>query len=159
AADLMEGASMAGPARDWLAANRGALNGRFRLLQRRYPALSPEPVLLMCRELLSGVAGQGEEGTAELLGTVYDLILLHARRGTLAPGGGSQPGIRVLLGKTAVRIRRLLLPQPRRLLGALSNAVENLGARGVEFASGIADLADVLKPGDDLLDAGAVLAW
>jgi hypothetical protein len=148
-----------GPARDWLAARRQELNGRFRTAQRRFPGLDPGAVLALCRELLPDLAGKGESGSAELLSCVYDLILLHAGRGTLAPGGGTAPGIGVLLRETLPRVRRLLLARPLYLPAALSNAVENLGARGTALARGLADLAGDLADGDALLDAGAVLAW
>ena len=69
-----------GPARDWLAAKRQELNGRFRLAHRRFPRLSPETVLSLCREVLPPLAGAGEPGNAELLASVYELILLHAGR-------------------------------------------------------------------------------
>jgi hypothetical protein len=65
----------------------------------------------------------------------------------------------VLLREAFPRLRRLLLGRPLYLPAALSNAVENLGARGAELARGLADLADDLADGDALLGAGAVLAW
>src|SRR5262249_20242669 len=96
---------------------------------------------------------------ADLLSAAYDLILLHAGRGTLSPEGGSVAGIGALLRDTFPRLRRLLLTRPRALPGALSNAVENLGARGVEFPRDLAAVADALRTGDELLEAGVVLAW
>jgi hypothetical protein len=150
---------IAGPARDWLVANRQGLNGRFRRAQRSFPQLDPQAVLALCRELLPPLAGVGENGSADLLSSAYDLILLHAGRGTLAPGGGSLPGIGVLLRETLPRLRRLLLTRPQSVPPALSNAVENLGARGPEFARALAMMADFLPGADALLDAGAVLAW
>lgn len=155
-ADVAEIAS--GPLRDWLATNRQTLNGRFRLAQRRFPQLEPDTVLALCHELLPPLAGQGEGGTAALLSAAYDLVLLHAGRGTLAVGGGL-PGVHALLRQTFPRIRGLLLTRPQYLPGALSNAVENLGPRGAELAHGLAAVAEFIQDGDQLLDAGAVLAW
>ncbi len=146
-----------GPARDWLAARRQELNGRFQAARRRFPRLEPAAVLLLCREVLPGLAGDGERGTAELLSAVYDLLLLHAGRGTLAPGGVSPIG--VLLREAFPRLRKLLLARPLYLPAALSNAVENLGSRDTEMARGLAEMAGDLADGDALLDAGAVLAW
>jgi hypothetical protein len=151
--------TLSGPLRDWLAAMRSDLNGRFRQAQRRFPQLDPDAVLALCRELLPPLAGAGEPGTADLLSAAYDLILLHAGRGTLSPDGGSNPGIGVLLRDAFPRLRRLLLTRPRALPGALSNAVENLGPRGVEFARAVAAVADALQTGDELREAGVVLAW
>jgi hypothetical protein len=154
-----ETVATSGPLRDWLAAMRSDLNGRFRQAQRRFPQLDPDAVLTLCRELLPPLAGSGEPGSADLLSAAYDLILLHAGRGTLSPEGGSVAGIGVLLRDTFPRLRRLLMTRPRSLPGALSNAVENLGPRGVEFARDVAAVADALQTGDELLEAGVVLAW
>jgi hypothetical protein len=147
-----------GPVRDWLASQRAALNGRFRLAQRRFPALAPDAVLDLCRDILPPLAGAGAASTGELLSAVYDLILLHAGRGTLAPGGGTT-AVGVLLRETFPALRPLLAARPRQLPGALSNAVENLGPNGVAFARGLAALASCVRQPEELLDAGAVLAW
>lgn len=148
---------IAGPARDWLAARRAELNGRFRLAQRRFPSLDADGVLALCRELLPPLAGPDAASAAELLSAVYDLILLHAGRGVLAPG--AQSAVAVLLRETFPALRPLLAARPRHLPGALSNAVENVGPRGVAFARGLAALAPHVGRPEDLLDAGAVLAW
>jgi hypothetical protein len=153
---------IAGPARDWLEASRGALNGRFRLAQRRFPKLDLQAVLALIAELLPPLAGEGEDGSADLLSSAYDLILLHAGRGTLAPapgGGGSHAGISFLLRHTFPRLRHLLLARPGFLPAALSNATENLGRGGADFAREIAGIAGFLRNAGDLLEAGTVLAW
>jgi hypothetical protein len=150
-------AVIAGPVRDWLAAQRQQLNGRFRLARRRFASLDADTVLALCRELLPPLAGPDASSGAELLSAVYDLILLHAGRGLLAPG--AQTGVAVLLRETFPVLRPLLAARPQLLPGALSNAVENLGARGVGFARGLAVLAPHVGRPEDLLDAGAVLAW
>jgi hypothetical protein len=153
---------ISGPLRDWLAAERQALNGRFRGMRQRFPKLDGEALLALCREFLPAVAGDDTGEAGELLHAVYDLLLLHAARGTLAPqsaGGGSQPGIRALFTTTFPRMRRLLLARPRYLPGALSNAVENLGQRGEAFACRIAEISAAVEQPDALLYAGVVLAW
>jgi hypothetical protein len=155
-ADMGE-AVIAGPVRDWLAGQRAALNGRFQSARRRFPALDGDAVLALCRELLPPLAGPDAGASAELLAAVYDLILLHAGRGTLSPGG-AQP-VAVLLRETFPALRPLLAARARHLPGALSNAVENLGPRGLAFARALVPLAPVLTRPEELLDAGAVLAW
>jgi len=115
-------------------------------------------VLPLCRELLPPLAGVGEPGSNELLASVYELILLHVGRGTLGSVSTS-PAIGELLRVTFPRLRPLLLARPKDLPAALSNAVENLGGRGVELARGLGDFANLVTDGDELLNAGAVLAW
>ena len=148
---------IAGPVRDWLAAQRKELNARFRLAQRRFPSLDADAVLALCRELLPPLAGPDAASAADLLSAVYELILLHAGRGVLTPK--AQCGVAVLMRETFPALRPLLAARPRQQPGALSNAVENLGSRGVTFARGLATLAPHLGRPEDLLDAGAVLAW
>lgn len=142
-----------GPLRDWLGTSRETLNARFRQAKRRYPRLDPHTVLTLCRELLPPLVG--EQLQNELLEVVYDLILLHAGRSLL--GGGSAHD--VLLRETFPRLRGLLARRPRQLPGALSNAIEHLGRRGIEFARTMAALADSFTDSQQVLDAGAVLAW
>jgi hypothetical protein len=151
-------AALSGPVRDWLASQRPALNGRFRQAQWRFPALAPDAVLALCRELLPPLAGTDGAVSVELLSGVFDLILLHAGRGLLAPGGGTT-GVGVLLRETFPALRPLLAARPRHLPGALSNAVENLGSRGIAFARGMTSLAHHLRGPEEVIDAGAVLAW
>ncbi len=148
-------AGLTGPVRDWLAGQRAALNGRFRAAQRRFPALAADAVLARCREWLPPLAGTDAAAAGELLSAVYELILLHAGRGTLTLG----QGVAVLLAETFPAVRPLLLARPQQLPGALSNAVENLGPAGAAFARGITALAPHLQRPEELLDAGAVLAW
>src|SRR5262249_17524805 len=57
------------------------------------------------------------------------------------------------------RLRSVLLQRPRTLPGALSNAVENLGLRGMDFVHRLGELAPQIATPDDLLGIGAVLAW
>jgi hypothetical protein len=156
-ADLAEGV-IGGAVRDWLASQRAALNNRFRLARRRFPAVDPDAVLALCRELLPPLAGPDGGGSAELLSAVYDLILLHAGRGTLTPGGGSQ-GVSVLLRVVFPTLRPMLAARPRLLPGALSNAVENLGPQGAAFAGALGALMKHVGSPEELLDAGAVVAW
>jgi hypothetical protein len=152
--------------RDWLASQREQLNGKFRLAQRRYPTLSAEVALGLCGELLPDTA-RAVGDAPELFGVLFDLLLLHAGRGLLAPStpgrgdraGGRSPALTVLFRDTFPRLGRLLAQRPRHLPGALSNAVENLGALGLDFARRLADLADRVNDPDVLLDVGVVLSW
>lgn len=143
-----------GPLRDWLATRREELNGKFRLARRRFPQLDAEAVLALTGELLPSLPPN-----PDLLASAYDLILLHAGRGTLSPDGGSNPAIGLLLRTVLPRLERLLLTSPRSLPGALSNAVENLGPRGSDFATALPGIAEHLQDAKQLLDAGIVVAW
>ncbi len=143
-----------GPAARWLEAHRGELNQRFQSARRRYPGLAPERVLTLLPELLPPLA-DADPSSAELLSSVYDLILLHAGRNTLS----ARSGLDVLLREAFPRLRPLLLQRPRATPAALSNAVEHLGTRGAAFARALAALAPELSTSEHLLDAGAVVAW
>lgn len=149
---------VAGPVRDWLAANRSWLNARFRTAQRQYPQLASDAVLALCRDVLPPLTAGGTAPSGDLLAAVFDLILLHAGRGKLAPQGG-EPGLVALLRTAFPRLQSWLARQPRHLPGALSNSIENLGERGAEFALRLPDLAPFVQQPQQLLDAGVVLAW
>lgn len=154
------------PLRDWLATLREQLNGKFRLAQRRYPTLAPETALALCRELLPPVAEHVGDAP-ELFAALFDLILLHAGRGLIAPmtpgladaSGSRSPALSVLLREVFPRLATLLAVRPKQLPGALSNAVENLGPLGLDFARRLSELAERIPDAAVLLDAGAVLAW
>lgn len=149
-----------GPAADWLAARRDDLNLRFARARKRFPTLDGAAVLALVAELLPPLAAPDGPGVDRLLASVYDLILLHAGRQTLAPrGGGTLPAIGLLLREVFPALRARLLDRAASLPGALSNAVENLGPRGEEFARAIARLGPRVDGGESLLDAGVVLAW
>lgn len=154
---------IAGEARDWLASRRDELNARFRIAQRRYPRLDAPHVLQMLSGILPPLAGQDGAAAHDLLSAVYDLVLLHAGRGLLGErnkqSAGGETFAGVLLRETFPSIRSLLLKKPRALAGALSNAAENLGDRGVAFARAIGAIGGSLTDPGHLLDAGVVLAW
>jgi hypothetical protein len=147
------------PLRDWLAAQRPTLNQRFRLAVRQYPRLDADAVLRLTQDLLPPLARGPDPNLPALLDALFDLILLHAGRGTLTPDGGRSPAVGVLMRETFPVLRPMLLARPRSLPGALSNAVENLGGRGVTFARTLPAVAAHLRSAEELLDAGAVLAW
>ena len=159
-ADLTGGLT-GGVMRDWLAAQRASLNGRFRAAARRSPGLEPEAVLALLRELLPPLAPEPHPNLPALLEAVFDLVLLHAGRGTLTPepGGGRNPAVGALLRETFPALRPLLLARPRSLPGGLSNAAENLGRRGLAFARELPAVGARLADADQLPAAGAVLAW
>jgi hypothetical protein len=143
-----------GPAAAWLATHRGELNQRFARARKRFPTLDPDAVLSTVAQVLPPLA-EPAAGSDELLSAIYDLVLLHHGRGTLA----AQPGLDLLLRQVLPALRPLLLQRPARLPGALSNAVENLGPRGADFVRALPELASHVRTADGLLQAGAVLAW
>lgn len=151
-----------GIVRDWLGSRREELNARFRVAQKRYPRLKGEAVLKWTAELLPPLGAKMEVGTDALLDSVYDLIILHCARGLLGdpqtPSSEERPLVQ-LIRRGFPAMLPLLRARPRALPGSLSNAVENLGARGGEFASAIVEVSKSLQDPDALLDAGAILAW
>ncbi|MGH9821866.1 MAG: hypothetical protein ACREDR_01200 [Blastocatellia bacterium] len=138
----------------WLKSRREELNVRFSRERRRFPALDPERVLALVGEIIPPLASE-EPGSDELCLAVFELLLLHAGRDTL----NSQPGINTLFRSTFPTLRHLLLQSPNGLPGALCNAVEKLGQRGLDFANGIATAGRALDVPEKLLSSGAVLAW
>jgi hypothetical protein len=139
---------------DWLVRGRDDLNQRFRRAKRRFPHLAPDAVLKQAAAFLAPLAGP-EPNAPALLSSVYDLIILHAGRDAF----GTRPGLAFLLGEAFPKIRALLLQTPTSLPAALSNAVENLGATGPEFARGIVRLASQTSDPEAFRLASAVLAW
>ncbi|HLX64996.1 MAG TPA: hypothetical protein VKX17_27245 [Planctomycetota bacterium] len=153
---MPESATVTGPAREWLSSRREDLNARFRMAKRRFVKLDSQAVLALTGELLPPLAGNGEAGSDELLSEIFDLILLHAGRGLLAQAPSP---MRALLAQAFPRLRAVLIQRPRLLPSALSNAVENVGARGAEFAHALSAMAEHLQNAEQLQDAGVVLAW
>lgn len=145
---------IAGDAAAWLASRRGELNSRFERMRSRFPAMTAEAVLGHLADILPPLAGP-EPASGDLLSSVYDLVLLHAGRDAFA----SRPCLDLLLRQLFPKIRRLLIQRPSAVPGALSNAVENLGALGPAFVAALGPVADSIDDHTILLDAVAVLAW
>jgi hypothetical protein len=143
-----------GPAAWWLARHREALNTRFARAKRRFPGLDSEQVSDALRRALPPLAGP-EPASDALLSSVFDLVLLHAGRGTLA----SKHGIATLLYEGFPVLRTLLLLRPEDLPAGLSNAVENLSSRGHALVARLSMLAASVNDVDELLSLGAVVAW
>lgn len=142
--------------RGFLAERRDELNARFARAQQRFAKLDPEVALLQLAEILPPLAGD-EQGAARLLSSVYDLVLLHVGRDALT----RHPGLATLLRETArvPTMRKLLLADPDRLPAELSNAIENLGKAGAQFATELRLLAARADSPAALRLAGATLAW
>lgn len=145
--------------RAWVASSREDLNARFQSAAREHPRLEGEAVLSLCAELLPPLAKEEGAGTAELLSSVYDLILLHAGRGTLAPGGGTSRGVTTLLRKVFPSLKTILLTRPESLPSEISNAVENLDDRGEALALRLPSLSSRLESGENFVAAMALCAW
>jgi len=90
--------------RSFLELRADELNQRFGRAKRRAPKLDAEVVLISCLELLPPLAGD-EPAAAELLSSVYDLLLLHAARDSWA----LRPGISELVSRAFPRLRPQLL--------------------------------------------------
>lgn len=145
---------IAGPAASWLASHRDALNARYARAKRKFPALDDALVREALRRALPAVAGSGPGADALML-AVFDLVLLHAGRGTLS----ARPEIAALLYEAFPALQAVLSLRPEVLPGALSNAAENLGPRGRAFVSRLSQLAHYVDDADALLLLGAIVAW
>lgn len=151
-------AEMTPALQDWLMRRRSELNQKFQAARRRFNQLQPADCLALCRKHLPAIAEPFTAATESLLEAVYDLLLLHAGRRLLG-AQSSHAGLERLLGKTALALRPLLLSDPRRALPMLSNAVENLGAKGEAFLELLERLAPLAENVDELLDWGGLAAW
>jgi hypothetical protein len=147
-------AMLTGRAADWLAARRQDLNARFVRARKRHPRLQGDEVKATVAAVLPALVGDEPRADA-FCETVYDLILLHAGRGSFA----TQPGLGILLREVFPRLRPHLLARPSSLPQELSNAVENLGPRGADMARGLGALGALVSTPAELRDAGVVLAW
>lgn len=149
----MEVTRVSGDAARFLAARRGDLNGRFERARRRWPRLDGDAVLELVHQVLPLLAGPEPEADA-LCASVYDLLLLHAGRETIA-----SPGVAHLLRTTLPALRRLLLTRPAVLPAALSNAVENQRAQGQALSVALAELGPKLTAPEQLSELVVVAAW
>jgi hypothetical protein len=144
---------ISGAAARFLAARRDELNRRFEQARRRWPRLEGATVLGLVAQLVAPLAGP-EPSADDLCSSVYDLVLLHAGRDTIAI-----PAVSHLLRTTLPALRPLILARPGALPGALSNAIENVGARGAELSAILATIGPRLSAVEQLADLVAVAAW
>ncbi|HEY6329030.1 MAG TPA: hypothetical protein VI756_06815 [Blastocatellia bacterium] len=138
----------------WFKSRREELNGRFARQKRRFGSLDANATLDLVGELVPPLAGD-EPGSDELCLALFDILLLHAGRDTV----NTNPAIYTLFRSAFPGLRHLLIEAPLMLPGALCNAVENLGPRGVDFAKQITVIGKSLDDPHKLLSAGVVLAW
>ncbi len=144
---------VAGQAARFLAARRDDLNRRFERARRRWPRLDGPAVLGLVAQVVAPLAGP-EPAADDLCTSVFDLVLLHAGRETIA-----SPGLTHLLRTTLPAIRPLLLTRPGSLPGALSNAIENMGARGADLSALLAAIGPRVVSAEQLGDLAALGAW
>ena len=145
--------SVSAEAARFFAARRDDLNRRFERARRRWPRLEAASVLGLVAQVVAPLAGP-EPAADDLCASVYDLVLLHAGRETVG-----SPGVAHLLRAALPALRPVLLSRPGALPAALSNAVENLGPRGVELSRMLAALGPGLASAEQLGDLAAVAAW
>jgi hypothetical protein len=141
-------------AKRWFESRREELNRRFERQRRQFPTLDPQYVLALTDQIIPPLAGDEPEAN-ELCLNVFELILLHAARNSFAV----RPGIKILMCEAFPRLRALFLKSPRDLPGSLCNATENLGRKGAQFAERLGAMAHLIAGPENLLAAGALLAW
>ncbi len=144
---------VSGEAARFLAARREDLNRRFERARKRWPKLDGEGVLGLVAQIVAPLAGP-EPGADDLCAAVFDLVLLHAGRETFA-----SPALSHLLRVSMPALRPLLLARPGSLPAALSNAVENVGARGADLSTMLATLGPKVGSAEQLADLAVVGAW
>jgi hypothetical protein len=129
------------------------LNRRFERARRRFPRLEGPAVLGLLAEVVAPLAGP-EPAADDLCASVYDLVLLHAGRDTIASAAVSH-----LLRATLPALRPMLLERPGFLPAALSNAIENLGQRGSALSTMLATLGPTLTTAAQVGDLAVVGAF
>lgn len=145
----------------WLGEERYALNTRLEAVRQRFPRVGAEALLTAVSAHLPPIVAATEDALpadqrTPLRLAIFDLLLLHAARDTLA-----RPAIARLLDEILCRpaMLRLCARAPARLPAALSNAIERLGPSGPAWLAAIGDAAEHATDPEALLSAGAVLAW
>lgn len=160
-ADLVAGGRLSAanePLSGWLTTSRDALNLRLRRMAVLHPRLQAAEVLSAVTTWLNPLAGWALETQSEaLLLAVFDLVILHAARGTL----GRDPGLQELLRSltTPTSLREMAAKAPERIPAGLSNGVERMTTRGPAFVRGMNACAAAAETPDALLAAGALVAW
>jgi hypothetical protein len=161
----MEG-MIGGAFADVLKENRGVLNAKFAEAKRLRPNLDPQAFSdLLCRvvEPIVAEAVQYDSSAAPRTAlALYDLSLDLLGQGLLG-SSSRHPVIEQGWEGLLTKIPRQVCEAPRKVAGALTNALYNLsqlpGARPTEWLETMLELAEHSKDVTTFLQAGQVAAW
>lgn len=151
---------------DILARQRERFNYRFVEARRAWPRLEAEAFMDVLRFTLAPVVeavhAAAPDRAPEATEVLFDLALDLTGQDLLGPGA-RYPALTVGWGTILPRLGRFLAEAPRRVAGAITNALYHLartpGARPEMWAGGLLELAGVCPDGETLLRAGQVAAW
>ncbi|MBL8113954.1 MAG: hypothetical protein JNK60_13820 [Acidobacteria bacterium] len=148
--------------REVLLARRDAFNARFAAERRRRPALDGDLFGLFLLDTLAPIADAiavaAPEGLGNAVDVLYDVALPLVANGVLSQGAVRDGWERLLPGLAGPLAR-----SPRRVAGAVTNALHNLervpGAKPARFVDSLLRAREHLKTADALLAAGEIAAW
>ena len=151
---------------DVLKENRSLLNAKFAEAKRLRPNLDPqafsELLVRVVEPIVADAVRYDSSATPQVALALYDLSLDLLGLGLL--GSGSRyPIIEQGWEGLLAKIPRQMCEAPRKVAGALTNALYNLsqspGARPAEWLDAMPDLAENSKDVTTFLQAGQVAAW
>lgn len=157
---------LAPPLADFLRSRRADCNARFAAARRRWPRLGAEEFSLFLRDQLSPLAlALAEKSPAlapRVLASAYDLGLQLVAEKLAGPSAIHPLGNALWTGLFP-RLATLAATAPRRVLGSLVNAAQQLlahpGARADDWLARLAALAPSCETPDQVLALAQVLAW
>jgi len=149
-----------------LLAQRARFNAKFAEARHLNPTLSADVFSQQLRTILAPLietlAPLAPTRLAEITETLYDVLLDLVSRDFFGPLG-RYPQLVAGWETLLPRLARPLAEQPRRVAGAITNALYNLsttpGARPTEWLAHMSELAEYCVEVETLLEVGQIMAW
>ena len=143
-----------------LAADRERYNALFEVARARHDTLDGGDVAAVLAETLAPLV-EGDKASP-VLDALFPFVLDAVGKAHIGPSA-RQPDIDVAWRQALLGSRRHLERDPARLATAILTALRTLaatpGAQPLRWARRFAELASLAATADELLNAGAVLAW
>ena len=143
-----------------VAADRDRYNALFEAARARHDVLDGADVLAVLADTVAPLVDGGN--ASSMLDAFYPLVLDATGRAWIGPNA-RQPDVGAAWSVALVGCRRQLESDPIRLATALLQAIRQLAkvpeAQPLRWADRLSELAEHAATADELLNAGAVLAW
>lgn len=148
---------------DVLRACREEINARFVLMRREFPELEAESYFAFLRAHGDGLMRAVDAAAAVETGRAICEVGLELVARRLAGAGARHRWMDEAWGRLLPAAARFVAADPRRVLGAVSNAVHQLastpGARPEQWLALMPRVATLARSADEFLHAGQVAAW